>query len=343
MTNVDLHPDELLEPSRLRTLSPSERERLDRHLAVCRACAFEIAATEGFCRVLDARSPAEDAAVARIVERTWSKLGAAGGMPIVRKTALPRARLGRRILLVAAILAVAAGAAAWYFAIAPLVREAPRVETTPALQADAGRSAPAPAVPQTPPVVTPRRTMPPRTQPTAPPAPPVVAPTPPAPPPARPQPDRPPAHAPTVSPEPPEPPVPMPVDAATAASLFSDANDLRRAGSYADAVELYRKLQERFPMAGEASVSYVTLGRLLLDRMGDPAGALEQFDAYATARPNGTLVEDALAGRALALQRLGRDQEERAAWTELLVRFPGTAYAARAHERLAPTESSTTP
>jgi len=78
----------------------------------------------------------------------------------------------------------------------------------------------------------------------------------------------------------------------------------------------------------------VTLGRLLLDRLGEPERALEEFDAYLAAAPNGTLAEDALVGRAIAFERLGRASDERLAWTDLLTRFPATAQAERARSRL---------
>lgn len=130
---------------------------------------------------------------------------------------------------------------------------------------------------------------------------------------------------------------PRPVETtATPAELFRDANAERRAGNTAKAIELYRTLQRAHPGAAEAQASRVSLGRLLLDRQGDPTGALTQFEAYLKGAPTdgGSLAEEARVGRALALQRLGRSDEERRAWEELLVRHPQSLQGAQARERI---------
>lgn len=152
--------------------------------------------------------------------------------------------------------------------------------------------------------------------------------------------DLPPAHpraAVTAESARPFPPPRLADDAVTAAQLFRDANTERHAGNIVRAVELYRELQKRHPEAAESRASRVSVGRLLLDRQGDPAGALAEFDVYlATAQGGGgTLAEEARVGRALALERLGRPEEERRAWEAFLARHPEGLYATHARERLA--------
>ncbi|MBX3210318.1 MAG: tetratricopeptide repeat protein [Labilithrix sp.] len=131
----------------------------------------------------------------------------------------------------------------------------------------------------------------------------------------------------------PPPPADSPV---TAAELFREANAERRAGNLNKAVDQYRALQKRYPDAPETQASRVSLGRLLLDRHGDASGALAQFEAYLAGAQadGGTLAEEARLGRALAFEKLGRRDDERRALEELLVRHPHSLHGSRARERL---------
>jgi TolA-binding protein len=122
--------------------------------------------------------------------------------------------------------------------------------------------------------------------------------------------------------------------AASAAELFARANLARRRGDVNEAAHTYRELQSSFPGSPEEIVSRVTLGRLMLDRLGDARGALVQFDSYLANPTHGALREEALIGRALALGRLHRQAEEKGAWAALVAAYPKSAYAERARARL---------
>jgi TolA-binding protein len=119
----------------------------------------------------------------------------------------------------------------------------------------------------------------------------------------------------------------------SASRLFRGANEARRAGQSQKAIQIYRALQHDYQASPEAVLSLVSLGGLLLN--GDPPSAMDQFDRYLLASPNGALAAEALYGRGRALQALGRRTEERTTWSELLARYPKTPYRERATLRLA--------
>ena len=119
----------------------------------------------------------------------------------------------------------------------------------------------------------------------------------------------------------------------TASALLASGAAARARGDRAAAVAFFRQLQIQYPAATESQVGLVSSGQLLLDG-GDFSGALAAFRAYRERVPAGPLVEEALDGTARALAGLGRANEERTVWREMITRFPGSAYLSRATRRL---------
>lgn len=119
----------------------------------------------------------------------------------------------------------------------------------------------------------------------------------------------------------------------TAAELFAMANDARRGRNIPTSRSLYVALQTAYPRSVEAVTSFVTLGRLELDS-GRSNDALVQFDRYLAAGAT-ELREDAMAGRASALESLGRRDDEKHAWEALLGAYPRSLFAPHARQRLA--------
>jgi tetratricopeptide (TPR) repeat protein len=121
--------------------------------------------------------------------------------------------------------------------------------------------------------------------------------------------------------------------AKSASELFADASAARRTGDFVAARALYAELQARFPGTNEARVSTVSLAKLLL-AAGKAREAERAFKAYLETG-GGNLAEEALVGRANALQALGDVGEEYRAWQELLRTYPASVYRARAEARRA--------
>lgn len=130
-------------------------------------------------------------------------------------------------------------------------------------------------------------------------------------------------------------PTPAPEPALSARDLLKAANAARRTGDYAKASAGYERLGREFPGTREDLIGRVSLGKLRLERLNDPGEALHHFDAYLDANARGNLAEEALYGRARALQRLGKSARERGAWSDLLRRFPNSVHADEARERMA--------
>jgi TolA-binding protein len=307
---VDLHPENLLDREIRGELEPAERERLEAHLAQCATCRFERQLRAGFA--LELSRDSVPPGIAGLVD-TLARESVKPPAPLVVSSR--RRKMKVVLLAAAATLTLVAGAfastEAGRRAIAPLFfgREGnttPYGEATPAtvtavprgplLRASAA-PAPVPSAAVVDPPALPDLPEPPRALPVA--ALPV------------------PAAAP-----PPEGPAP----------LFAAEADARRRGDTARMMELHAELVARYPQSHEAQVSRMMVARLLLDR-GDAAGALSGFDAYLRAG-SGELREDALGGRATALERLGRTEEARRAWMTLLDQYPNTAYGAHARSRV---------
>jgi TolA-binding protein len=322
---VDLHPEELLERDVLGELDDVERQRLQAHLDRCATCRFERQLRADFSADLDATDialpPFGLAAdvLARASGPTLSSRTASvpsedaepspqQAVPLAVPLAPSLTMLSMRrravravwLLSAAALLLLAGGAAAAMGlggrAWPALLGYAPRVSSPAAV---AATSSPAPKGH----VVA------------------VAAPAPIE------------AQAPVV-----EAPLAIPVVAHREVpevgpqQLFDAETAARRLGDYPRALALHRELAQRFPRSRAAQVSRATVGHLLLDR-GNPTEALADFDAYLAAG-SGNLGEEAMVGRATALDRLGRTAEASVAWRALIAAFPDTPYAAHAKARV---------
>jgi TolA-binding protein len=322
---VDLHPEDLLERDAAGELDESERARLEAHLARCTTCRFERQLRGDFAEELEADCPpfapfapialgVDFAAIARAPAaadasstRLTEDAGRVPAAPLAPRRPYARRRTAKALwLLAAAALLLLAGGAAAAIGLGVRRWSVARIAETAAAPSEQAPAHPKlrrvitaaePPLEATPPVE-------PSALPTAAVAPRVIA-----------------ASATATA-------VPM-----GPGQLFDGEVEARRRGDYSRVLELHRELVQRFGTSREAQVSRATVGHLLLDR-SDPAGALANFDAYLRAG-SGDLAEEAMIGRATALERLGRQDEATLAWSALVAAFPGTAYAAHAQARIA--------
>ncbi len=325
MTVVDLHPEELLEKERAGGLEASERARLDAHLARCAVCRMERQLHADFAEDLASEASLERALGLGLESLTASISGIATEIderklvpePPPSQVALkagargPRRSKARVAWLLAAATLLMGGAAAAAMGLGPVawLRPVPAVAEQSVrpigdVPAHAPRVAAAPVVPPveaTPPVPAPAAPTSPRVS---------VAST-----------QLPSAH-----------PMAVVGHVVGPANLFENESEARRHGDYGRALDLDGTLEGRYPTSREAQASRAIVGRLLLDR-GDPQAALAKFDAYLAAG-SGQLGEEAMIGRATALDRLGRNDEAVRAWSALLAAFPETPFASHARTRL---------
>ncbi len=304
MSVAELHPEHLLDKHARGTLSESERTTLDAHVTKCTSCRLELQLRADFADEM-ANDAVRDSGLVRLVEvaaKTEVQKPAPAPAP-ERITNRRRSRFGVWLFAAAAMLVVAGAAASeagrrvW---VPIFIHDAAPVAPTPSdiveRKSDSVRATPPPVV-KAPPVDTaPVETAAPVD--TAPPATNVVV----------------------------APPKPTP------SALLDAESDARRRGDYDRVLALHAELIASHPSSHEAQTSRVTVARMLLDR-GDLTGALAGFDAY-LANGSGELGEDAMAGRATALDRLGRKEDARAAWKALVERYPQSTYAEHARTRM---------
>jgi hypothetical protein len=119
---------------------------------------------------------------------------------------------------------------------------------------------------------------------------------------------------------------------AAATALFEQANQARRQGRLEPAATLYEKLQREYAGSSEARLSHAISGRMWLDA-GNAFAAEGAFERY-LATGDRALREEAMTGRALSLERLGRKAAADAAFAELLQAYPYSSYAPLAKKRL---------
>lgn len=121
-----------------------------------------------------------------------------------------------------------------------------------------------------------------------------------------------------------------PAQAATVpvAAALRDADRLRRGGDARAAAELLEATLRSQPTDAAAGLIEFTLGRLYLERLGDPARAAAAFAAVSARGTPHSLLEDAMARRCEALWRAGLAAAARQGFAEYQRHYPRGARVA---------------
>jgi tetratricopeptide (TPR) repeat protein len=94
--------------------------------------------------------------------------------------------------------------------------------------------------------------------------------------------------------------------AARARAIFQRANLARRAGQMSDAADAYAELLRKHHNDRRAGLSAFELGRIRMDALDDPRGAVKAFTQALRLSPDAGFREDALARIVFAQDALGQ-------------------------------------
>ncbi len=122
---------------------------------------------------------------------------------------------------------------------------------------------------------------------------------------------------------------------ATARELFDLANLARRSGDLAAAARAYELLLSKYPNDGRAGLAAFELGRLRLERLGNPAGAVTALERAMAKAPSPSLREDAMARLVQAYAALGDGARCRRTRDRYLSEYPGGVHTNAVKSRCA--------
>jgi tetratricopeptide (TPR) repeat protein len=107
-----------------------------------------------------------------------------------------------------------------------------------------------------------------------------------------------------------------------AQDIWDRATAARRAGDAREAAEAYDSFVRASPRGSQAALASFELGRLRMDRLDDPGGAIEALTRALRLAPSAGFAEDARARLAQAAEQAGRTAECRRAREDYLRRYP---------------------
>jgi transmembrane sensor len=132
------------------------------------------------------------------------------------------------------------------------------------------------------------------------------------------------AATPAVAPQPAAAPAPLPP---AAREIFARAERARVQGDARTASVLLQQILDRFPSDPRTGLAAFELGKVLMDDLGDPRGALRALEEALSRAPDAHFREHVIARKAQALSALGDGDRCRAARSEYLARYPEGVHA----------------
>jgi ferric-dicitrate binding protein FerR (iron transport regulator)/outer membrane protein assembly factor BamD (BamD/ComL family) len=107
----------------------------------------------------------------------------------------------------------------------------------------------------------------------------------------------------------------------SAKELFESAERHRMSGRPSEAAAALDRLRTLYPGDARAALAAFESGRIRMDRLGDPSGAVAAFQAAIRLNPSGTYREDAEARLVQLYQRLGQTDRCRQAKASYLAKY----------------------
>lgn len=120
----------------------------------------------------------------------------------------------------------------------------------------------------------------------------------------------------------------------TVRDLLELANRARTEHRFERAEALYRSAAKRFPGSDDAYAALVAAADLDREHLSNPRVAARLYRQALSLRARGALHEQALVGLALSAEMLRDEETERAAWSELVAKYPASLQRSHADARL---------
>lgn len=126
------------------------------------------------------------------------------------------------------------------------------------------------------------------------------------------------------------------LETGSARELLEIGNAARRTGDIARAARAYELLLAKYPKDGRAGLAAFELGRLRMDRLGNPAGAVQALQRAITHASGAGFREDAMARLVSAHAALGANARCREAQKAYLRAYPAGVHASSVASKCGP-------